>query len=226
MATVSFKLAAPMLKFDPVSRDRMFYDQYEYGICIALDEAGCLRGKTVKEMLGIIQQRNYARLRYSAKDGISEEQQATLLLMFNELDPVRKQIKMVISFNIMYIYSNDIHVLQKLADLPYVNFCNAVQSVVDRPRDVILITNPKFRCRSYFKEKVLEEHERDRLLNFLESRKDIFRVTNTLKSTLNRYRIHWLPRHLFVEHNDPKDITMLSLVMPGIIRKTVSVQAK
>lgn len=214
-----------MLKFDPASRDRMFYDKYEYGICISLEEAGCLRANSSAGVLEAIRYRNHARSKYYSSQ-ITKKQKENLLAMFSELEPVRDQLKLVISFGIMYIYSNNASVLQKLADLPYVNFCNAVQAVIDRPRDVVVISNPKFKYRSYFKEKVLEEHERDRLLNFLESRKDVFRVTNTLKHTLNRYRIHWLPRHLFVEHNDPRDITMLSLVMPGIIRKTVSVQAK
>lgn len=215
-----------MLKFDPTSRDRLFYDQYEYGICIALEEAGCLRVKTTQELTYTIHQRNLTRSRYGVKDVITDEQMANLMSMFGELEPVRDRIKMVVSYGIMYIYSNDIPVLQQLSELPYVNFCSAVQAIVDRPRDVVVISKPKFKYRSYFKEKVLEEHERDRLMNFLESRKDIFRVTPTLKQALNRYRIHWLPRHLFVEHNDPRDITMLSLVMPGIIRKTLAVQAK
>ena len=215
-----------MLKFYPASRDRRFYDQYEYGICISLEEAGCLRAKTSQALLKEIQHRNLVRSRYGGRGQISSAQVQDLLAMFGELEPIRDRLKMIVSYGIMYIYSNDIPALQKLADLPYVRFCSAVQAVVDRPRDVVVISNPRFKYRSYFKEKVLEEHERDRLLNFLESRKDIFRVTNTLKNTLNRHRIHWLPRHLFVEHNDPRDITMLSLVMPGIIRKTLTVQAK
>ena len=215
-----------MLKFDLASRDRLFYDHYEYGICISLEEAGCLRAKTSQALLKEIQHRNLVRSRYGGRGEINTQQIENLLAMHGELEPVRDRIKMVVSYGIMYIYSNEIPVLQKLADLPYVNFCSAVQAVVDRPRDVVVIFNPRFKYRSYFKEKVLEEHERDRLLNFLESRKDIFRITKTLKNTLSRYKIHWLPRHLFVEHNDPKDITMLSLVMPGIIRKTLTVQAK
>lgn len=223
---VLFRSAMQMLEFNPASRDRLFYDQYEYGICIALEEAGCLRAKTAQELTHAIHQRNFTRSRYGVKEEITNDQVVYLMSMFDQLEPVRDRIKMIISFGVMYIYSNDIPVLQKLADLPYVQFCSAVQAVVDRPRDVILKTNPKFKYRSYFKEKMLEEHERDRLLNFLESRKDIFSVTRTLKHTLNRYQRHWLPRHLFVEHNDLKDITMLSLVMPGIIRKTFAVQAK
>ena len=126
----------------------------------------------------------------------------------------------------MYIYSNDTAILEKLANLPYVTFNSAVRSVIDRPRDVILISNPKFKYRSYFREKVLDENQRDQLLNFFESRKEVYKVTNTLRNTLNRYRVHWLPRHLFVDHNDPKDVTMFSLVCPGLIRKTVPIMAK
>jgi hypothetical protein len=64
------------------------------------------------------------------------------------------------------------------------------------------------------------------LINFLDSRTDCFGFTTTLRQHLTRNRYHWVQRHHFVEHNDPKDITMLSLVVPGLIRKTVSVQAK
>jgi hypothetical protein len=215
-----------MLKFGPISRDRLFYDRYEYGICVSLPEAGVLRAKTQTELVKAIGYRNQARFNWSQKEQIAGEVLENLLLAFDEIDRVRDQIKLVISYNIMYIYSNDVAVLQHLSALPYVNFCNAVQSVIDRPRDVILKTNPKFGYRSYFRERMLEEHDRDNLINFLDSRTDCFGFTTTLRQHLTRNRYHWVQRHHFVEHNDPKDITMLSLVVPGLIRKTVSVQAK
>lgn len=217
-----------MLKFDPVSRDRMFYDQYEYGICVSLPEAGCLRAKSHKELDHLIEYRNRARAQWSGglRQEIRKETRDNLFTVFDELEPIRDKIKLVISYDIMYIYSNDILTLQHFADLGQVAFNNAVQSVVDKPRDVVLITNPKFKYRSYFKDKLLEKTECERLINFIESRKDIYRVTRTLKASLGRYKTHYLQRHLFVEHNDPKDITMLSLVVPGLIRKTLSVQAK
>ena len=215
-----------MLKFGPVSRDRLFYDRYEYGICVAMPEAGVLRAKTQTELVKAIGYRNQARFNWSQKEQIAGNVLQNLLLAFDEIDRVRDQIKLVISYNIMYIYSNDVGVLQHLSALPYVNFCNAVQSVIDRPRDVILKTNPRFGYRSYFRERMLEEHDRDNLINFLDSRTDSFGFTATLRHHLTRNRYHWVQRHHFVEHNDPKDITMLSLVVPGLIRKTVPVQAK
>ncbi len=216
-----------MLKFGPVSRDRHFYDRYEYGICVSIPEAGCLRAKTHKELDQLISYRNHARAQWAGvKEQIGKQIRDDLFAVFDELDPVRDRIKLVISYSIMYIYSNDIAVLQHLADLKQVNFCNAVQSVVDKPRDVVLITNPKFKYRSYFRDKILEPTDCERLINFIESRQGVYGVTRTLKASLRRYSTHYLQRHLFVEHNDPKDITMLSLVVPGIIRKTLPVQAK
>lgn len=216
-----------MLKFDPVSRDRHFYDQYEYGICVSITEAGCLRAKSHKELDQLISYRNRARSQWAGvKEQIGKQIRDDLFAVFDELDLVRDKIKLVISYNIMYIYSNDMSALEHLSNLEQVKFCNAVQSVVDKPRDVVLITNPKFKYRSYFRDKILEPTDCERLINFIESRQGVYGVTRTLKASLRRYSAHYLQRHLFVEHNDPKDITMLSLVVPGLIRKTLPVQAK
>jgi len=202
----------------------LFYDQFEYGICISLPEAGVLRAKTKTELVKSIAYRNSSR--YTWKEQIAGDVLTNILAAFDEIDCVRDRIKLVISFNIMYIYSNDVGILQQLADLPYIAFNNAVQAVVDRPRDVIVINAPKFRYRSYFKERYIEPEDRDRLLNFIDLRKDTFKITYTLRAHLKKNRWHWMQRHHFVEHNDPKDITMLSLVVPGLIRKTLPVQAK
>ena len=216
-----------MLEFDPVSRDRLFYDQYEYGICVSITEAGCLRAKSHRELDQLIGYRNRARSQFAPlRELITSTTKDNLFAMFDELEAVRDRIKLVISYNIMYIYSNDVSTLKYLADLDLVKFNNAVQAVVDRPRDVVLISNPKFKYRSYFRDKILDPVECERLINFIDSRQGVYRVTRTLKTSLRRYSAHYLQRHLFVEHNDPKDITMLSLVVPGLIRKTLPVQAK
>ena len=216
-----------MLEFDPVSRDRRFYDKYEYGICVSVSEAGCLRAKSHQELDQLISYRNRARSQFSTlREFISQKTRDDLFVVFDELAPIRDKIKLVVSYNIMYIYSNDIPALEHLAGLEQVRFNNAVQSVVDKPRDVVLITNPKFKYRSYFRDKILDPIECQRLINFIDSRQGVYGVTRTLKASLRRYNAHYLQRHLFVEHNDLKDITMLSLAVPGLIRKTLPVQAK
>lgn len=217
-----------MLNLGAASRDRLFYDQYEYGICVTLDEAGCLRAKSADELLRTISYRNSTRSQwgFSYKQDIKGVTVENLVAAWDEIDRVRDQIKLVISYNVMYIYSNNLQVLEHLARLPYVELQSAVQAKLDRPRDVVFKTDPKFRLRSYFRDKQLDKTQCERLLAFVESRTDTYGITRGFKSSLNRFSIHYLQRHQFIEHNDPKDITMLSLVVPGLIRKTVSVQAK
>jgi hypothetical protein len=217
-----------MLNLGSASRDRLFYDKYEYGICVTLEEAGCLRAKSSQELTSIINYRNNSRSQWggSYRHSIEGSTLEHLLAAWEEIDRCREHIKMVISYNVMYIYSNDLGLLERLADLPYLELQSAVQAKLDRPRDVVLKTDPKFRLRSYFRDKLLDKTQCERLLSFVESRKDIFGTTTGFKSSLNRFSVHYLQRHQFIEHNDMKDITMLSLVIPGLIRKTVSVQAK
>lgn len=219
----------PMLEFVLHSKDRFFYDQYQYGICVSIEEAGCLRAKSIKELHAVVNSRNKMRNLWAdrRKDLITDQMTQNLITVWEELDAVRSNIKIVISYNILYIYSNDIQILQQLSQIKLLKFNHAVQAVIDRPRDVVFKTNPQFQYRSYFKELMMSQTDRERLAGFLSDRREFYGITNRLMSTLNNTQKYcWLQRHHFVEHNDAKDITMLSLVMPGLIRKTVPVQAK
>ena len=149
-----------MLKFAPSSKDRLFYDQYEYGICVSVTEAGVLRAKTLKALEHNIEYRNSTRRQYwgNIQGNIDTITKATLVDVWKTLDAVRDSIKLIVSYNVLYIYSNDISVLAYLADLPQVKFCSAVQAVVDKPRDVVFKTDPKFKFRSYFRDQIGRAH--------------------------------------------------------------------
>jgi hypothetical protein len=217
-----------MLNLGQASRDRLFYDKYEYGICVTLEEAGCLRAKSYTELLKTINYRNSSRTQWGGtyRHTIEGAIMKNLIAAWEELNQCREHIKLVISYNVMYIYSNDLVLLKRLSKLHYLELNSAVQAKLDRPRDVVFKTDPKFQFRSYFRDKLLDKTTCERLLAFVESRKDIFGITTGFKSSLNRYKSHYLQRHQFIEHNNMKDITMLSLVVPGLIRKTVPIQAK
>lgn len=218
-----------MINFQPAERDRLFYDQYEYGVCISVVEASCLRAKTHSELLRMVEYRNNARRQYyssTSKKVIEGEVLEDLITAFDFLDQHRDRIKLIVSYNVMYVYSNDTLLLEKITQQHWARFRSAVQARVNLPRDVVLLTNPQYRYRSYFKDKALDENQASMLLNFLESRSDIYSITRSFRANLNRWRRPYIPRHLFVDHNDIKDITMLNLVVPGLIRKTLTVQAK
>jgi hypothetical protein len=212
------------IKFDPVSKDRLFYDQYRYSICISLAEARCLRSKTAEELAKIICYHNRApRLWGNNRPIIEGKTLNHLNQMFDQLNRVRDKVKIIISYNILYIYSNNMDILKNLARLPYVIYNNGAEAQVDRPRDVVLRSNPKYKLRSYFREQLISSDESQRLINFLQQSRDYYGVTNYFFTILRK---RYIPRYMFIDYNDEKDITMLSLICPGLIRKTMPVQAK
>jgi hypothetical protein len=68
------------------------------------------------------------------------------------------------------------------------------------------------------------------LANFLHSRQDTLRVSPALASWANGTLIGYTRNlsysrsYYFVDHDHPNEGTMLSLVMPGIVRKTMPIE--
>jgi hypothetical protein len=68
------------------------------------------------------------------------------------------------------------------------------------------------------------------LLNFLDSREGTLRpcgaLMNWLRSTPKYYmaNLSYSRSHYFVDHDHPNEGTMISLVMPGIVRKTMPIE--
>ena len=215
-------------KFHPVSRDRLFFDQYRYSICFRLKEASCLRATSSSEVLKNIAWRNDSRRRWNqGKGAIDQELVAEIMHMWDKLNPTVNQIKFTVSFDRVHVYGNNPATLQHIAYQDYTTVYYAQEALVNRPRDVVVKKDPVFCLRTYFKDKVIELEKGKKLQHFLLSRTESYGLSNTFKTHLAR-KYNWvvLSRHQWIEHNSMADLTMLSLVCPGIIRKTVPVVAK
>jgi hypothetical protein len=68
------------------------------------------------------------------------------------------------------------------------------------------------------------------LLNFFNSRTGTLRPCDSLLDWLKgghggfKRNINYSRTHYFVDHDHPNEGTMISLVMPGIVRKTMPIQ--
>jgi hypothetical protein len=215
-------------KFHPVNRDRLFFDQYRYSICFVLEEASCLRAPDSQTVLKNIEWRNHSRQRWNHGQGTIEPAIVTNLMhMWDQLDPSTSAVKFTVSFNRVYVYGHDPVVLGRIACQDYTNVLYAQEALITRPRDIVVKKNPAFCFRSYFRDKSLELDQAEKLRNFLTSRREIYGFTECLKQHMERrYKWFYLQRYEWIEHNSMADLTMLSLICPGIIRKTVPVVAK
>jgi hypothetical protein len=132
--------------------------------------------------------------------------------------------KIVISVNQCWIYSNDTIFLERIERLPFVNGAKFTESVIVRARNTVALKNPQHLYRSYFRSTKLNGDEKQRILSFLQGQTAV-RVSPALAewvaTPFNRTQDYF-----FVDYDAESWLTMLSLIRPGLIRKTVQLVAK
>jgi len=98
------------------------------------------------------------------------------------------------------------------------------QAVINRPRDTVLLKHPTHTKRSYFREGPISKHDKLMLTNFLINQKAHIKASPGLRNWLSRGKIHdYVMNYFYIDHSDDQWITMLSLIRPGLIRKTMQI---
>jgi hypothetical protein len=129
--------------------------------------------------------------------------------------------KLVVSGNYAHVYTNDRVLIDQLDALPSLTRKHYTRAIVTRPADTVQLKNPHHALRSYIKSVKLTDEHRGYLKNFLTSQPTV-RISpafqDWLAGSYNRTQDYF-----FVDHDDPSWLTMLSLVRPGLIRKTMRI---
>ena len=228
------------LKFKPVVKDRLFYDQYTYCIGFHLDEVSCLRELNHQYIDVIIERRRQWReislqrwtnavqsnkniITRRAKD-ITDENVANLHHLTDVLLRSRVDFKLVTSVSSAWIYTNDTKLLEQVSELDFLICKNYTEAVVDRPKNTIKLKDPKHRYRSYLKCVKLTDEEKTRLCNFIANQQGHARIGPALLKWMGE-RWHRTQDYFFIDHDDESWLVMLALVKPSMIRKTVELIA-
>ena len=216
------------LKFKTVDKDRLFYGRYRYSISIPLKEANVLRKELSHDSIDRILQRRQAywstmpNYRYRT---IEPETIDQLHRVCDFLLAITDEYKLVFNYNHwLTIYTNSLTIIDQVDALDFIASKTYSQVNVNRPRNTILLKNSKHTKRSYFREFAITSDEKARLTNFFESQQDYIRISPGLKNWMNRgYRYNYVYDYFFVDYSEDLWLTMLNLVRPGIIRKTVEI---
>jgi hypothetical protein len=223
-----------LYKVEPDHRSSLYYAQYEWCITINISEAGCLRyldaaefGRAISSAKHWAENDRWTDRAWSiTKETALYETREVLL---SETEP----FKTVVSFMTVSIYTNHRGLADRLVELGNdgVRVRLVRQAVLTKPADVVQLRESKYAYRTYFKERKYSLDQRHMLANFLNARKDTLRPCDSLMSwltsgvsagfVLNR---NYSRAHYFVDHDHPNEGTMISLVMPGIVRKTMPIQ--
>jgi hypothetical protein len=168
-------------------------------------------------------------------------QQTILKRQFNEItDEVEQNLydfadilrnsatdfKLVVSTNYGWVYTNNIKLISQLKSMRMLTGKKYSEAVIDRPKNTIRLKNPGHGYRSYFKITKLTAVQKDHLMDFLSNQKDSIRLSPALQRWIDQ-PFNRTQDYFFVDYDTSSWLTMLALVNPGLIRKTMQIiQAK
>jgi hypothetical protein len=222
-----------LYKIKTDDRSSLYYAQYEWCITMNISEASCLRYLEPGRFEAAI--RNARLWAENAKWtdrawSITKETalRETREVLLAETTP----FKTVVSFMTVSVYTNHRGLADRLVALGNdgVRVRLARQAVISRPANVVQLRESKYAYRTYFKERKYTQEQRLMLANFLNARKDTLHPCDSLMSWLTGQfpgyvlNLNYSRSHYFVDHDHPNEGTMLSLVMPGIVRKTMPIE--
>ena len=234
-------------QFKTVDKDRLFYNRFEYCISFRLAEVSCLRDRELdpvqighmlerrKQWQEIAQQRwNMINNKYSAQQAIlshrrkkiTQTVEKNLYKFAGILRNSNVEFKLVVSSNYGWVYTNSLELIGQLKSMRILTGKKYSKAVIDRPENTILLKNPRHQFRSYFKTAKITRQQKDTLINFLNNQQSSIRISPAM-AAWTASAFHRTQDYFFVDHNEMSWLTMLSLVQPGLIRKTQQIiQAK
>ena len=214
-------------------RSSLYYSQYEWCITINISEASCLRYLGSAQFESAIRNAKYWAENDRWTDRAWSITKETALretrdVLLTETAP----FKTVVSFNTVCIYTNRRRLADQLVNLGNdgVHMRLVRQAVLTRPADVVQLRESKYAYRTYLRERKYTNDQKDMLANFLHSRRDTLRVSPALDEWVNGTFVGYIRNlsysrsYYFVDHDHPNEGTMISLVMPGIVRKTMPIE--
>ena len=156
---------------------------------------------------------------------ISDRDQERLHEVCDFLLAIKNPFKKVVCNNTMWFYTNTPEDFRAVVACPGTKLVERKQADVCLPTDCVVLNNPQHRFRTYFRERYLDESQRELIKKYFITRADQFRPSPGFKMLLNGKRM-WIPSNYFVDHNDEKDALFINLACPQLVRKTLPIQAR
>jgi hypothetical protein len=153
---------------------------------------------------------------------ISPAAQSDLHAVCTVLQSSTCPFKMVVSHNTVWIYTNHTALLDTINALSEINFKKFFKAVIARPKNTILLKASKYASRCYFKSLKLTSEEKKLICNFFNNNQDNIRIGPAFKTWCDS-RFTRLQDYFFIDYTNESWLVMLSLIRPGLIRKTMQI---
>lgn len=224
-------------KINLVSRTELWFKKYKYCVRVPMEEATALRELNHNAIDHVIDmRRSWGRRRRQAINHgtnwvnwndkrIAAETVQRLHQCCDFLITDTRDRKLVLIYNTVHLYTTDYDLIQDFLAQSFVSAESATISqceLVGIP-GTIQLQDPNHQFRTYFKHVTLTDNSADNLRRFLQVQEDL-RISPALTEWIlaKGNRMH---DYYFVDHDNSGVISMLNLIVPGVIRKTLSIVA-
>jgi hypothetical protein len=130
--------------------------------------------------------------------------------------------RIVVSVDQVWVYTNSLPLLNNIDSLAFLTRKCYTRAIIIRPRDTVQLKNPRHQFRSYLRSVKLSKQQKDQLMAFLVAQSDWVRIGPAFNGWLITPFLR-TQDYFFVDYDSESWATMLSLVHPGLIRKTLSI---
>ena len=226
------------------SRSSLYYNAYEYAMTWQQDEIGCIRSLDQKKMQSHIRVRmeyEHSRNSHYQRYGEKFESKFTTRCCDN-LEGMRALLatetppkKMVFFNNYLTVYTNNLGLHGRLMACDWIESVDLKRAELNLPPDTILLKNPQYQYRTYFRGRSLGKTQKARLAQWVTTQGDDIAASKSLQAFLNietsPKQLYWwrgdaTESYYYIEHNSLQYETMLSMVCPGMVRKTLPIVKK
>jgi hypothetical protein len=216
-------------------RNRLFYDRWCYCFKAYQPEFFCLRRLDHAHIDHVISiRKDWGKRMASRQPGswywssvsISDQDQDNLHAMCDWLLQDTRPRKLVISGSWFYIYTDRRDLVHDLANLPWLDASRMGLTQVQLAGDpgTITLQQPRYQLRSYFRSLFLEDKRRENLVQILRNQ-ELIRLGPALQRWADHGRHSRTYDYYFIDHDDMGIITLLSLIEPRLIRRTLPIVA-
>jgi hypothetical protein len=226
------------------SRSSLYYGLYKYAISWTQDEIGCVRSLDQNKMLSHIRVRmDYEHRRnsqYNPAGGFGHSRFTTRCR--SNLESARAFLaaetepkKLVFCNNTITVYTNDAGLHNRLIDYEWAGRVYYRQAALDLPADTILLKNPQYQYRTYFRGRTFGKQQKARLTTWIQTQGKEIAASKSLRTFLEiepkPTRTLWwrndnTESYYYIEHNSLQYETLLSMICQCMVRKTLAIVKK
>ena len=227
-------------QLNQVTRDRLYFDKWEYCCTFRMPEAGCLRGLSHQDISSRIEWITDST--WANRRPVTPEDVNNLHAICDFFLTTKHTFKLCVESNTLRVYTNDVELIESIERRGEPRNIRVTQALAINERDVVLLKNPVHVYRTQLRSIKLTQEQKIAIRSMIDNSDGGIRPSPGLDTYLKYVKPQgsrgfpsighgWIRgRNLnstpFIDHSDRKWETMVSLVVPGFISKTMPIRQR